>query len=622
MHFTQTQSRALKIGGVAVGLVAVLASAFFIGGRAVFASTPSTTSGASYTGTYGSVGHASAATSVPKGIAPNLSVLECSLATDINPSAISGCPQLGDDAYSTTSSPQIKGRSRPPAPYSQFNGGSKSYRGTSGAPNTGSSSVTKAGGVLTNFNGVSDDDSFSANAFHVTPPDQALCVGKASALQGAGVPLAVPGNTSVVVEGVNEAWTVYSESGAVLFGPDSLADLFSDPNASGDISCNYDPASQTFFFTEIGVLLSGPDVNNFNTDLAVLNANGYAPYQVDTSVNTTCFPDFPHQGYDNSTFYLTVNQFCGPDEIFAGAMAWAFSKSQLASLSSSVNFVTFGPVALGGDPVLSLQPAFGDTGTEYLVNSFPYDASGNNNSISNQLGLWQVHGDKNITKGSGTVTLSGRIISSETYAFPVPAASTGDGTTPPGAASFVISEPFLNPDDSRMEQVQFVNTPSGPRLYTALNTALTIGSDPSDRDGAAWFVIDPTGQKVVKQGYVAVAGTYLLYPSILRGNTGTVVIDFSMTSPSLNPSTGYAFMKDSAKSFGPVQTTGAGSGPHVSFSDLLFAEPRWGDYSAIALDPNGRDIWSADEYVPPADQGGSDLVDNWGTRVWDVAGAK
>jgi hypothetical protein len=134
--------------------------------------------------------------------------------------------------------------------------------------------LAKQGGVAANFNGISDQDSFAANGFHVTPPDQGLCVGRASALQGAGVPLAVPGSTTVVLEAVNDAWTVYSTSGTALFGPDSLTDLFSDPNASGDVSCQYDSATRTFFFTEIGVLLSGPDAGQFNTDLAVLNANG------------------------------------------------------------------------------------------------------------------------------------------------------------------------------------------------------------------------------------------------------------------------------------------------------------------------------------------------------------
>ncbi len=45
--------------------------------------------------------------------------------------------------------------------------------------------------------------------FHYTPPDQGLCVGPAGPLEGAGVNLGVPGNTSVVVEMVNDGWGVY-----------------------------------------------------------------------------------------------------------------------------------------------------------------------------------------------------------------------------------------------------------------------------------------------------------------------------------------------------------------------------------------------------------------------------
>jgi hypothetical protein len=170
-----------------------------------------------------------------------------------------------------------------------------------------------------------------------------------------------------------------------------------------------------------------------------------------------------------------------------------------------------------------------------------------------------------------------------------------------------------------MEQVQLVSTSSGLRLFTSLNTAITIGHDPSARDGAAWFDIDPLAQGISRQGYLAVAGTYLLYPSILRGNNGTIVLDFSMTSPTMNPSTGYAFTTSTSSPFSPVRTTGVGLGPHQSFSDILFNEPRWGDYSAAALDPNGHDIWVADEYIPPA-PAGLDLIDNWGTRVWQVRG--
>jgi hypothetical protein len=470
-----------------------------------------------------------------------------------------------------------------------------------------------AGSTLENFNGVSNDDNATVNGFVLTPPDQGLCVGPAGPLEAAGLQLGVSAGTTVVVEPVNEAWDVYTTAGSILYGPDSLTDLFSDPNANGDVSCQYDAATQAYYFTEIGVLLSGPDAGNVATDLAVIDNNGYAAYQVDTSVGGTCFPDFPHQGYDSNAFFITVNQFdCGPasDGFYAGSMVWALSKSQLVA-EGSINFDQFGPLLLNGTATLAIAPAFGDaSGTEYMANSFPYDQFGNNNNIANSLGFWTVTGGQNITTGSGAVTMTGSMISSETYAFPQRAASTGNGSVD---SNGIMQEAFLNPDDSRMEQLQLVNTQDGLRLFTALDTAVNISGDPSARDGAAWFEINPANHKISNQGYIAVPNTYLMYPSILSGGNGEMVIHFSMTSATMNPGTGYVFSNPSAK-FSAVQTTGVGSGPHYSFSDFFFGEARWGDYSAAALDPNGN-VWVADEYIPPTSTNG---FDNWGTRVSEV----
>jgi hypothetical protein len=77
-----------------------------------------------------------------------------------------------------------------------------------------------------------------------------------------------------------------------------------------------------------------------------------------------------------------------------------------------------------------------------------------------------------ITTGSGVVTLNGRIIGSETYAFPMPAASTGTGAVD---VNGITSEAFLNPDDSRMQQVQLVNDDQhGLQLYAAPLTSRAI----------------------------------------------------------------------------------------------------------------------------------------------------
>ena len=299
---------------------------------------------------------------------------------------------------------------------------------------------------------------------------------------------------------------------------------------------------------------------------------------------------------------------------------FAFSKSQLVSLSSSVNTVTFPSAVLGGIPIDGLRPAIGDgTSTEYLLNAFAYDANGNSQNAST-LGFWQVTGGQNITSGSGDVTLTGQTIDSEPYAYPVNATSTGDGS-----CSFhhgvceITSETFLDPVDSRLLQVQYATDHGATRLYTSLDTALTIGSDPTPVDGAAWFDINPNNGKINHQGYVGVAGTNLLFPSIVRSASGTLMMDFSMTSPTLNPSTGYVLSKNEGNAFSAVQTTGVGSGPHLSYSPILFGRHRWGDSSAAALDPATGNVWMADEYIPPANEDGPDPADNWGTRVWALS---
>ena len=179
-----------------------------------------------------------------------------------------------------------------------------------------------------------------------------------------------------------------------------------------------------------------------------------------------------------------------------------------------------------------------------------------------------------------------------------------------------VAESYLDPVDMRLEQLQY----SKGQLYTSLSTSLTVGNDPTVVDGAAWFQVDPKAVKVVKQGYYGAAGTYLIMPSLMQSKSGTLIMDFSMTSPSLNPSTGYVVSKDQGKKFSAITTTGVGSGPHVSFSGTQpgYLRNRWGDYSRAAIDPANGDVWMADEYIPSGPDG-QDTIDNWGTRVWQVS---
>lgn len=474
-----------------------------------------------------------------------------------------------------------------------------------GLPSTTSAPLATEGTLGSNFDGISDAQNLAVAGFEDTPPDQGLCVGFLNGFGG-----------KVIVEVVNSTFAIYNTHG-VLLSTFPMSAGFGDPFAFSDPRCYYDTTTNSFYMSVISCKTCNTDTF---ADVLVVNRTGQATtYQFDTSVGGTCFGDQPHLGYDSRTVFVSTDEFCGAN--YDGALVIGISKEDLVEQFHSAGepeSVSFGPVSLGGVPILTLEPSFGnDTANEFLLNSFPFDQYGNSNSISDLLGYWTVSGEQNISDAGGTVTLTGQLIQSEAYAFPVPAKSTGNGATPTGSPPFVINEPFLNPDDDRMLQVQAVNDEAhGLQLYAALDSAISIHGDPSNRDGVAWFIINPATQRVYSQGYVALSGRYLLYPAIAHTSEGTTVISFTITGPHTNPAAGTVVRLSTSTSFGPIVTVAAGARAHLSFSDVLFGRGRWGDYSATAIDPDGVDLWGATEYIGPI----SNPIDNWGTRIWAVNG--
>ena len=479
----------------------------------------------------------------------------------------------------------------------------------SGTASAASSTVSGDGNsgasIVQRFNGLSDLDSDNLNGFAVTPPDQGLCVGRDSTLAG---------SPKAVWEAVNLAARETSVNGTLLQPDVSLATLFQDPFAEGDVRCLYDASTQTFFFTEIGFPPGGPNASLTNTvnDVLVMNSRGVAAYQFDSSLGGTCLGDQPKTGFDNNALIMSTDEYCGPTlSNYEGAIVMAISKSQLVHEDTTVSDSVLGPVSLSGIPVTGLDPAI-NTGTRtgYLVNSFPFDAAGNNNAVADTVGVWTLKDGASVTTGHGTPVLTGTAIPSQAYAFPVPAASTGDGSV----TNQITSEAFLNPDDSRMAEPVAVTQDHGRiQLWTALSAAVTFRGGTATGDAAAWFAIDPIGKRVAAQGYVVAKGANLLYPAIQPQRFGPAALVFIITSKKINPSAAFTTL-GSRK----ITVVAHGAGPHLSFSDVLFNEARWGDYSFAQLDPSGNGVWVATEYIPPA--AFQDPADNWGTYVFEVSG--
>lgn len=489
----------------------------------------------------------------------------------------------------------------------------KAASATASAPTT--ATATTAGkssphGVTHAFNGVDDKDSDALIDSPITPPDQGLCVGTDSTLKG---------KPDAVWEPVNEAAQETTKSGVKLRPDVSLTTIFQDPYFIGDVRCVYDAPAKSFIFTEIGFpVASGPasDGNNTTLDVAVVNSRGAAEYQFDTSLNGTCFGDQPKTGFDNNALVVSTDEYCGPTESdYKGAAVLVISQPQLAAEDATVSDAVLGPVSIAGNPVTGLDPAINTgSGTDYLVDSTSFLGAADNPAPSARtLDLSALTNTASVTTGKGTPELTSKTLPSEKYVYPVPATSTGDGSTstlPDGTV--VTSENAIQPDDDRTSGPVNV-TPDrsgGLDLWTAVDTAITPRGDTATRDGSAWFEISTAKQKVIAQGYTAVKGANLVYPAIEALPHGPVAQVFTITGPAINPGIAY---NELGSPF--VTTVEAGSGPHVSFSDTVGGS-RWGDYSMAVPDPDGSGIWFATEYIPPAaDQ---DQYDNWGTYVFEV----
>jgi hypothetical protein len=486
--------------------------------------------------------------------------------------------------------------------------------GAADAAGAGASTLDGPTGEQHTFNGLSDADQANVNGgvgvADVTPPDQGLCIGNDATL---------PGDPKVVFEAINSAIRETSPNGTRLRPDVSLATVFADPFAQGDVRCLYDAAARTFYFTEIGYPATGPQPLvplplNTTVEVAVLNARGLADYAFDTSLGDKCFGDQPKTGFDNNALIVSTDEYCGPGgNNYEGALAVVISKPQLLAEAATVDDALLGPVSLAGNPVVGLDPAINTgSGTGYFVNSVPFLANGNNNPVGTTLGVWTLTHTADVLTDPGAITLSGTSITSEPYAFPVPATSTGTGTVTTVDGLPITSETALNPDDSRLSgPVSVTHIFGGVLLWTALDAAVSPAGDTNARDGAAWFAINPGSGAIAQQGYVTARDANLLYPAIGAPQFGAPVAVFTITSKTINPSAAYTVLGSNR-----IITVASGTSAHVSFSDVLFAQARWGDYSFAQVDPSGGGIWLATEYIPSAAH--QDPIDNWGTYVFEV----
>jgi len=477
------------------------------------------------------------------------------------------------------------------------------------------------------FNGLSHVDQRTANSgnqFSLEPPDQGLCAGN-----------------GYVVETVNDVIRVFDTQGNPLTGVEDLNSFFgfapqvirSTPSVIGpflsDPRCFFDHQARRWFVTSLvqdNGNNAGASGRNFNLIAVSQTDHPTGAFTVfiydvtDDGQNGTpnhagcpCFGDQPLFGADQFGVYQTTNEF---GTTFNGAQIYAISKPELVAaaaspsaplpvivhIDASQQLVPFGGLSYSIQPATSPSGDESDgdpgdalkNGAEYFLSALQFI-----DTFDNRIAVWAITNTKSLSKSSPTLTLSFSVISSETYGQPNPAVQKA-GETPLGALVGEAEE-LINTNDDRMNQVVFADGV----LYGGVNSLLSVGG--ADHQGIAWFGVKPDFDgptlkgRVVTQGYVAVAGADVYFPSLGLSDSGNGVIAFSLSGAKYFPSAAYVDVIDGhALPF--VHIAGAGQDPDDGFSGYVAfganGVGRWGDYSAAVAD--GDRIWFASEYIPKA----------------------
>ncbi len=516
-------------------------------------------------------------------LTPALVVVATSPASAAAASSVgAGRPEVSPAVHHDVSPPlrtmPSKGRSmllherpRRPLPIAASTGAPDTAVQTSAVP-----AVATTGGL--NFPGVGNGDyGFIPNS---APPDTSGAVG-----------------ATQYVQWVNESFAVFDKSsGAIVAGfPKAGNTLWSgfgggcEANNDGDPIAQYDKAAGRWVLTQFSV--TNPSTYGYLQCVAVSttsDATGtYNRYAF--SYGGSQFNDYPKLGVWPDGYYLTYNIFTN-GQTFAGSKVCSLDRAKMLTGAAASQVCFQVSTAYGGllpsDLDGSITPPAG--APNYVLNFG-----------SNSLNLWKFHVDFTAVANS---TFTGPT-SVPVAAFT--AACSGGGACIPQAGT---SQRLDSLADRLMYRLAYRHFADGHEALVVNHTVKVSGSRRSEVDGIRWYELrNPGGTPTVfQQGTYAPDGTSRWMGSIAMDKVGDIAIGYSASSSSLNPAIRYT----GRLSTDPAGTLQGENSIRIGGGSQLSNLSRWGDYSAMTLDPaNDCTFWYTTEYLK------SSGTFNWSTQI-------
>ncbi len=450
------------------------------------------------------------------------------------------------------------------------------------------------------------------------PPDEALAA-----------------NSSQVMEGNNNVFSVYSFTGTQIYGPTSSFTFFAPLLHSGDVLSDpqmfWDASRIHFIIVEIEIGSNGSGGTQDYYDIAVstgqnvtLTSAHFYEYQFNANVNvggTANWCDYPTLGSDYWGLWLDCVAFSQASSSFLGNAVFALDKTNLyKDASTPVDFWTQIPLGsqASNAPAYRLSSAVedGTPDAEFL--------------IATDAGYGGPFTEMTTVAFTDTAALNAGKLPAATFVIDSLPVSYTDGV---GAAQPGTSDLLYQGYGTKMVEYKAGN------LYFALTTAVNSGAS----DGVYWAETEPqlsglnpsspqsqvVEPSIIKQAAIWSygSGAYAFMPTFEGSSEDDAVLVFNYTNINSGSTTYPSIVYTGRRATDPLSTMGDG-GQSNYVPGAIGSNPgsggggtspgRWGDYSgcALALNLTSRGtIFCGGEYGgPDSSAGGS----GWDTYIYGL----
>jgi hypothetical protein len=372
----------------------------------------------------------------------------------------------------------------------------------------------------------------------------------------------------------------------------------------------YDPFNDRFIVSAVSNAQSSTSkiligISNTSDPNGTWTLHGFAacPGASPCGTGTEWWADYPGVGFNLNWAAVSVNMFTNSSNAFTQTRLLVVNYPELRSGAVP------GSTMFTGITDFTVQPAI-----TYSASEATLYAPNHIGSASRTYRLNTITG----TAASPVYTPGASKTHSLVSAWVQPGGDILPQAPEPGTAA-VRS---IDVGDARILKAVFRNN----AIWYAQTVGLPAGG-PITHTAAQWVKLDTSGN-ALDAGRVddptataSNGGKWYAYPTIAVNANNDALIGFSQFSSAQFPSAAYAFRSstDTAGTMRDVVIAKAGEGfYHKTFGG---SANRWGDYSAVLVDPDDVSLWSLQQYSKPqvSTGNGSGRWSTWWIKIGSIA---